>query len=174
MFLKVTEGNVFTGRNEGNIFTSVCQEFCPQGGEGVCLSACWDTPPEQTPPGADTPQEQTPYPPEQTPPSRSRPPSPGPDTPPEQTPSQEQTPPRPDTPLTRHPPSPGRQTPAYGLRAAGTHPTGMHSCYSCLSGHKGVRYHFLGRLSGPRGGGGYFEKASPKPQNPTGMLSSCE
>ena len=35
----------------------------------------------------------------------------------------------------RHPPPgpgrplPGKQTPAYGLRAAGTHPTGMHSCY---------------------------------------------
>ena len=25
---------------------------------------------------------------------------------------------------------PGKQTPEYGLRAAGTHPTGMHSCYS--------------------------------------------
>ena len=24
---------------------------------------------------------------------------------------------------------PGKQTPAYGLRAAGMHPTGMHSCY---------------------------------------------
>ena len=40
---------------------------------GVCLSACWDIPPEQTPPpreqtppGADTPQEQTPQ--EQPPP----------------------------------------------------------------------------------------------------------
>ena len=32
-------------------------------------------------------------------------------------------PPRPDT----TPPPPGKQTPAYGLRAAGTHPTGMHS-----------------------------------------------
>ena len=30
-------------------------------GRGVCLSACWNTtPPEQTPPRADTPQEQTP------------------------------------------------------------------------------------------------------------------
>ena len=42
---------------------------------GVCLSACWDnTPPEQTPPGADTPLEQTTTgadsPPEQTPPPR--------------------------------------------------------------------------------------------------------
>ena len=25
-------------------------------------------------------------------------------------------------------PPPRKQTPAYGLRAAGTHPTGMHSC----------------------------------------------
>ena len=31
-------------------------------------------------------------------------------------------PPRSDIP-------PGKQTPAYGLRAAGTHPTGMHSCF---------------------------------------------
>ena len=33
----------------------------------------------------------------------------------------------------RHtPPSPGKQTPAYGQRAAGTHPTGMHSCHSLI------------------------------------------
>ena len=72
-------------------------------GEGVvCLSACWDTPP-----GADTPQEQTPpgsrHPPspqkqtlprEQTP-SRSRQPlSPAADTPPGADTLQEQTPPR--------------------------------------------------------------------------------
>ena len=34
-------------------------------------------------------------------------------------------------PPTRHPPGPdppGKQTQAYGQRAAGTHPTGMHSC----------------------------------------------
>ena len=39
------------------------------------------------------------------------------------------------TPGSRHPPGPGtpppgKQTRAYGLRAAGTHPTGMHSCLS--------------------------------------------
>ena len=40
------------------------------------------------------------------------------------------------TPLDQgeHPPDqadpPGKQTPEYGLRAAGTHPTGMHSCLS--------------------------------------------
>ena len=37
------------------------------------------------------------------------------------------TPPGADTPpRSRHPPP--KQTPAYGQRAAGTHPTGMHSC----------------------------------------------
>ena len=46
----------------------------------------------------------------------------------EQTP-RDQTPPGPpgtDPPGSRHPP--GKQTPAYGLRAAGTHPTGINSC----------------------------------------------
>ena len=45
-----------TKLRQGNIFTSVCQEFCPQG--GVCLSACWDTLP-----WADTPHGQNPPPP---------------------------------------------------------------------------------------------------------------
>ena len=31
-----------TKLGQGNIFTSVCQEFC-RGGRGVYLSACWDT-----------------------------------------------------------------------------------------------------------------------------------
>ena len=45
-----------TKLRQGNIFTSVCQEFCPQG--GLCLSACWDTHPSplgRHPPGADSP-----------------------------------------------------------------------------------------------------------------------
>ena len=51
---------------KGNVFTSVCQEFCPQVGAGVCLSACLDTPslgrhlPRQTPPPGQTPPRQTP------------------------------------------------------------------------------------------------------------------
>ena len=112
--------------------------------KGVCLSACWDTPPqEQTPLQEQTPQEQTPpraetthsrhSPLEQTPPL-------GADPPWEQTPSGADTPPC----RSRHPlgagPPPGKQTPAYGQRAAGTHPTGMHSCfrvrlYWCKSEH---------------------------------------
>ena len=35
-----------------NVFTPVCQSFCLKG--GVCLSACWDTPPR-----ADTPHPNT-------------------------------------------------------------------------------------------------------------------
>ena len=91
------------------------------------------TPWEQTPPTSRHPHEQTPphrHPPgtdtplwEQTPPRA--------DTPKSRHPS-EQTPPRVDNPQSRHPPEsrhlPRKQTPAYGQRAAGTHPTGMHSC----------------------------------------------
>ena len=48
------------------------------------------------------------------------------------TPPRWRTPPDGDPPGWRTPPDgeppPRKQTPAYGLRAAGTHPTGMHSC----------------------------------------------
>ena len=47
-------------------------------------------------------------------------------TPPDaELPPQMQNPPSPDA---EPPLPPGKQTPAYGLRAAGTHPTGMHTC----------------------------------------------
>ena len=113
-----------TKLGQGNIFTSVCQEFCPQRGGG-CLPQCMlgyttttTHPLEQSPPDkADTPpQDQTPSP-------RTR-----------QTPPPDQADPLPPRDQThppgsgRHPP-PGKQTAAYGQRAAGTHPTGMHSCF---------------------------------------------
>ena len=41
---------------QGNIFSSVCQEFCPQEGG---IPAC---PPDQTPPGAGIPPDQAPPP----------------------------------------------------------------------------------------------------------------
>ena len=72
-----------TKLGQGNVFTGVCDSV-HRG--GVCLSACWDTPP---PPGADTPsQEQTPL---------------GADTPQEQTPLGAETPPGTDTPLEQTP-----------------------------------------------------------------------
>ena len=85
---------------QGNIFTPVCHSFCSWG-EGVCLSACWDTTP---PPQSRSPQSRPPWsrppfeadiPPGQTPPGADTPPKqthPGADTPRGQTPP-EQTPP---------------------------------------------------------------------------------
>ena len=63
------------------IFSQAC--VCPQGGRGVCLSACWDIPP-----GADTPQ--TRHPPGSRHPLGA--------DPPDQASPREQTPPRPGTP----------------------------------------------------------------------------
>ena len=48
-------------------------------------------------------------------------------TPQEQTPPWEGAPPQKEAPPQEQTP-PGKQTLAYGQRAAGTHPTGMHSC----------------------------------------------
>ena len=116
-----------------------------KGGGGFCLSACWDTTPKgpgrppprtrQTPPQdqADPPEQTPPWdkadPPgtRQTPLGQGRPPEPGrpplgPGRPP-----QDQT----DPPGTRQIP-PRSRLHKYGLRAAGTHPTGMHSCVKCF------------------------------------------
>ena len=100
----IANKNVITGRNEvvAKVIFLHLSVILFTGG-WFCLSACWDTtPPEQTPLGPDPPGSR-----HTTPPGADTPPRPDP---PEQTP-------------------PGKQTPAYGLRAAGTHPTGMHSCW---------------------------------------------
>ena len=99
---------------QGYIFTPVCHSFCSQGGCGHLTSR----PPQTRPPlGPDLPRDQT---------------SPG-TRPPWTRPPWDQTspgtrPPGPDPPdQTRHPPE--KQTLEYGRRSAGTHPTGMHSCF---------------------------------------------
>ena len=86
----VSVNSAFTARKrslgQGIIFIDVCQEFCSRG--GVCLSACWDTPPppppEQTPAPCSRgglPKCMLGYPhPEQTTP-RADTPLPGADTP---------------------------------------------------------------------------------------------
>ena len=47
-------GVFVTVLNEVNIVTSVCQRVMSTGWGGVCLSACWDTPPGRHNPWADT------------------------------------------------------------------------------------------------------------------------
>ena len=99
--------------DQGNIFTPVC--YSVHGGGSASVHA--GIPP--------------PYP-------RSRPPRavnpPGSRHPQSSQPSWEQTPPGSRHPLgadpspSSRPPLPRKQTPAYGQWAAGTHPTGMHSC----------------------------------------------
>ena len=78
------------------IFSQACVKNSVHRG-GVCLSACWDTPPpEQTPPGPGRPPEQTP------------PPGPG------RPPRTRQIPPRPGRPppnLADPPPTPGSRPP---------------------------------------------------------------
>ena len=64
-----------TKLGQGNVFTSVCLST---GGRGVCLSACWDTPPPRTRsplplPGADPPREETPPGPDTTTPGADPP-----------------------------------------------------------------------------------------------------
>ena len=96
----ITEIVIVTVRNEVAKVMFLQASVCPQGGGGVCLSACWDTtPPEQTPP-------------KQTPRSRH---SPSP---------QSRHPPGADTPPGADNPPP-RDT---ATAADGTHPAEMHSC----------------------------------------------
>ena len=108
-----------TKLGQGNIFTSVCLST---GGEG-CLPQCMlgYTPPDQAPPGPGTTPLRSRHPPwtrhhQAPPPPRTR----HHHHPPLQAP--------PPPPGSRHTPPPRKQTSAYGQRAAGTHPTGMHSC----------------------------------------------
>ena len=106
---------IFTGRNEvvaKVMFLQVC--VCPQGGRvSASVHAGKPYPP---PPGPGRPPQM------ENPPGIRQTPWDG-----EPFPRTRQT----TTPLgPGRPPHPGKQTPAYGLRAAGTHPTGMHSCFN--------------------------------------------
>ena len=99
---------------QGNVFTGVCLST---GGEGVCLSACWDARPPprdqaDTPRTRQTPPDQADPPGPGRPPSRTRQTPPGPGRPPRT----RQTPPdQVDTPRDQAdtPRPPGKQTPAY-------------------------------------------------------------
>ena len=123
---------------QGNIFSSVCQEFCSRGGLPQCMLGYHHhphpPPQEQTPPRSRhfPPEADNPPPeadPSEAPPPRSRHP-PGADPPPEA-----DTPLEADTPWSRHT-APRKQTPPcavhagrYRQQAYGMHPTGMQSCW---------------------------------------------
>ena len=118
-----------TKLGQANVFTGVCDSVH----RGGCLPQCmmgYHTPSQSRHPQRQTPPwEQTPpkgrHPPKQTPPWSRHPSALGADTPP-----RSRHPPGADNPQEQTPP--WKQTPEYGQRAAGTHPTGMHSCFRCL------------------------------------------
>ena len=102
---------------QGNVFTGVC--LSTGGRVSASVHAVMPYPPRpgtHHPPGPGRPPRTRHTPP---PPRSGRPPL-GPGRPP----PTRQTPPGPGRP----PPPGSRLQHAYGLRAAGTHPTGMHSC----------------------------------------------
>ena len=106
---------IVTGRNKvlaKVIFLHLSVILFTGGGLARRTPPGMESPPlDQTPPNMETPGPDPPHHGE-TPPPAWR-------TPPDQTPSRHGEPPSPT----------GKQTPAYGLRSAGTHPTGMHSCW---------------------------------------------
>ena len=121
---------------QGNIFTPVCHSVNRGRGSASMHAGIPTKPPRtrQTPPVRHQPPR-----PHRPPRSDTPPPTPpGSDTNPpgSDPPRSDTTPPRPGRPpgSDSTPPDqadpPGKQTPAYGLRAAGTHPTGMHSWLS--------------------------------------------
>ena len=106
---------------KGNIFSSLCQEFCTQWGS-ASVHAGIQPPRTRHPPGADTLPDQTP----------PRPDPLGPGTPPQTRypPNQaplDLAPPRSGTPQTRHPPPGAVYAGRYGQQAGCMHPTGMQS-----------------------------------------------
>ena len=129
-----------TKLGQGNAFTGVCDSV--NRGGGFCLSACWDT----TPPGSWHPWKQAPPgrrpPGSRHPPRRRHPPEVGTPTPSKQVPPRSRYPPLPPgagspleagTPHKETPLEADTPPPAYGQWAAGTHPTGMHSCFLWIS-----------------------------------------
>ena len=131
--------DIFTARKrslgQGNIFSSMCQEFCSPGGGGV-------VPPGQVHPQAGTPLDRS-SPQTGTPPSQVHPlarytplagTSPQAGNPPGQVHPPAGTPPARYPSGQVHPPlavHAGR----YVQQAGGTHPTGMHSCWNKFLKH---------------------------------------
>ena len=98
------------------IFSQACVKNSVHGGVSASGHAGIHPPGPGTPPTRHPP-DQAPHPPDQAPPRDQARPSPRTRHPPDQA----------DPPGVAAPPL-GKQTAACGQRAAGTHPTGIHSC----------------------------------------------
>ena len=122
---------IVTGRNEvvaKVMFLQVC--VCPQGGRvSASVHAGMPYPPDGEPPLKENPPMENP--PDGEPPWMENPPG-------VENPPRWRTPPGWRTPPDGEPPDgepPRKQTPAYGLQAASTHPTGMHSWIESCDWH---------------------------------------
>ena len=119
-----------TKLGQGNVFTGVCDSV-HRGG-----SLAGRRPPGRenpTPPGQGEPPWQGDPPGQGEPPSRETPPGQGEPPHGQGEPPSRETPPAGRPPGEGRTPRAGRTPPAYGQWAAGTHPTGMHSCLILMS-----------------------------------------
>ena len=110
---------------QGNIFSSMCQEFCSQGVLPQCMLG-YHPPWEQKPPRSRPPPPGSRHPPGPGTPRRRHPP--GADTPQPGTPLGADTPLGPGTPLWDHASPCTVHAGRYGQQAGGMHPIGMQSC----------------------------------------------
>ena len=118
-----SEAQLITGRNEVVAKVIFLHLFVILFTGGVWyLSMHRPPPPGSKPPWSGSPQQTPPR--EQTPPRAETPPPQGKPSPRSRHPPQSRQPPR----QQRRPHLP-EQTPGYSQRVAGTHPTGMHSCF---------------------------------------------
>ena len=127
---------LITGRNEvvaKVMFLHMSVILLTGGGSPETPPRTRENPPG---PGRTPPTKENPPGTRENPPDQGEPPGPGRTPPgPGRTPPDQGEPPptRENPPGTRENP-PGKKTAAYGQWAAGTHPTGMHSCYGDLLG----------------------------------------
>ena len=134
--------NKFTARKrslgQGNIFSSVCQEFCSQVGYLGRYTRQAGTRLRQVHPPGQVHPRAAPPPQAGTPPQTGTLPPPG-----------RYIPPRQVHPLDRYTPRAGTPPRAvhagkYGQQVGGTHPTGMHSCSRIYSiQYKPIKVYFL-------------------------------
>ena len=110
-----------TKLGQGNVFTGICDSVHGGGVSASMHAGMPDPPGSRHPPGQTSPRTRPPL--TRHPPDQAHPPRPG------THPQTRHTPPGTGTHTLGPAPPARKQTQAYSQWAAGTHPTGMHSCY---------------------------------------------